>query len=77
MHHEFRQPISSSLAFIEILISMAVNQHIMALLKLIQSSLSMLLSYVDDLVDLERIKSDMWLEKSSNFSPASAIEYVC
>ena len=58
MSHEFRTPLGTAIMFIDILLKMIQNAEAIRLIGLIKSSLNLLLSLVNDIIDLKLIRND-------------------
>ena len=58
MSHEFRTPLGTCLMFIGMLMQMELGAEAVKIVELIKYSLGLLLSLVNDIVDLRLIKED-------------------
>ena len=58
MSHEFRTPLGTAIMFIDLLLKMIQNAEAIRLIGLIKSSLNLLLSLVNDIIDLKLIRND-------------------
>ena len=58
MSHEFRTPLVTAIMFINLLLKMVQNAEAIRLIGLIKSSLNLLLSLVNDIIDLKLIRND-------------------
>ena len=76
MSHEFRTPLGTSIMFIEMILGMQTNAAAIRMIKLVKVSLSLLLSLVNDMVDLKLIKANQFTINTNIFSPLEAIRFV-
>ena len=75
--HEFRTPLGTSLMFLESLIDIeGLDPYILSTLKLIIMQLSLLLSLVNDVLDLKMIEQDKFDAKLENFNPMHILDFV-
>ena len=73
MSHEFRTPLGTAIMFIDILLKMIQNAEAIKLIGLIKSSLNLLLSLVNDIIDLKLIRSNNFSTNWDTFNPKEAI----
>ena len=73
MSHEFRTPLGTAIMFIDLLLKMIENVEAIKLIGLIKSSLSLLLSLVNDIIDLKLIRNGNFSTKWDTFDPQEAI----
>ena len=76
MSHEFRTPLATSIMFIEMILGMQTNAAAIKMIKLVKVSLSLLLSLVNDMVDLKLIKANQFTINMNIFSPLDALRFV-
>ena len=57
MSQEFRTPLGTAIMFIDLLLKMIENAEAIKLIGLVKSSLSLLLSLVNDIIDLKLIRN--------------------
>ena len=74
--HEFRTPLATAISFVEMLFKMISDAAQMKYLNLVSISLNLLLSLVNDVVDLTLIKSNCFREEVKDFNPTEALEFV-
>ena len=58
MSHEFRTPLSTALMFIEMVLGFLTDEYNRKLLLLAKNSMNLLLSLVNDVVDLKMLKAN-------------------
>ena len=73
MSQEFRTPLGTAIMFIDLLLKMIENVEAIKLIGLIKSSLSLLLSLVNDIIDLKLIRNGNFSTKWDTFDPQEAI----
>ena len=73
MSHEFRTPLGTAIMFIDLLLKMIENAEAIKLIGLVKSSLSLLLSLVNDIIDLKLIRNGNFSTKRDTFDPQEAI----
>ena len=56
--HEFRTPIGTALMFIDLVIEIITQAEALRLLNIVKSSLNLLLSLVQDMLDIKLIKEN-------------------
>ena len=71
--HEFRTPIGTALMFIDLVIEIITQAEALRLLNIVKSSLNLLLSLVQDMLDLKMIKENKFKIQKSVFDPNQAI----
>ena len=76
MSHEFRTPLSTAIMFIDLLLKIIKNAEAIKLIELIRCSINLLLSLVNDIIDIKMIKSDNFCTKWTTFNPQEAIKFV-
>ena len=76
MSHEFRTPLGTTLMFIEMILSMQTNASAIRIIELIKDSLNLLLSLVNDMVDLKLIKENNFVVNLNVFDPRSALDFI-
>ena len=76
MSHEFRTPLGTALMFLDTVLSMIQGAQAIKFIQLTKSSLNLLLSLVDDIVDLKAIKENEFTIKKSVFNPYQAFDFV-
>lgn len=73
MSHEFRTPLATALMFIDLVLSLLTNAKAIKLIILVKNSLNLLLSLVNDIVDLKLIKANQFSTNLKDFCPTEAI----
>ena len=76
MSHEFRAPLGTSIMFIEMILTMQTNAAAIKMIELVKVSLNLLLSLVNDMVDLKLIKANQFKINMDIFSPLESIKFV-
>ena len=76
MSHEFRAPLGTSIMFIEMILAMQTNAAAIKMIDLVKVSLNLLLSLVNDMVDLKLIKANQFTINMNIFSPLESIRFV-
>jgi len=76
MSHEFRTPLGTALMFIEMVLSIHLDKKAIEIIMLIKSVLNLLLSLVNDIVDLKMIKENVFSRNLETFSPQEAFNFV-
>ena len=75
--HEFRTPLSTSLMLLESIMSKtSFNEETFKILTLIVSQLNLLLSLVNDVLDIKLISVNMFEPKAAIFSPANTLRFI-
>ena len=75
--HEFRTPLSTSLMFLESLLTMpGHNEGTFQMLSLIVSQLNLLLCLVNDVLDIKLIKMGKFEAKTSVFDPKQTLRFI-
>ena len=69
MSQEFRTPLYTTIIFIDLLMKMIEKAEAIKLIGLMKSSLSLLLSLVNDIVDLKLIKNGKFSMNWVTFNP--------
>ena len=73
MSHEFRTPLGTSIMFIDLLLKMIQNADAVRIISMVKSSLNLLLSLVNDIIDLKLIRSGNFSTNWTTFNPKKAI----
>ena len=60
MSHEFRAPLGTSIMFIEMILEMTTNAAAIKMIELVKVSLNLLLSLVNDMVNLKLIEENQF-----------------
>ena len=76
MSHEFRTPLGTAIMFIDLVLQMINNIEAIKLINLIKSSLNLLLSLVNDMVDLKLIKEGQFSTNYKVFDPLDTLKFV-
>ena len=76
MSHEFRTPLGTAIMFIDLALQMINNIEAIKLINLIKSSLNLLLSLVNDMVDLKLIKEGQFSTNYKVFDPLDTLKFV-
>ena len=76
MSHEFRTPLGTALMFLDTVLSMIQGAQAIKFIQLTKSSLNLLLSLVNDIVDLKAIKENEFTIKKSVFNPYQAFDFI-
>ena len=76
MSHEFRTPLGTALMLLDAVLTMIKEAQAIKLIQLTKSSLNLLLSLVDDIVDLKAIKENEFTIKKSVFNPYQAFDFI-
>jgi len=74
--HEFRTPLATALIFISLLLQQVKDAKSTEYLNLIKNSLNLLMSLVNNLVDLKLIKENCFRPQAQTFSPLEALKFV-
>ena len=74
--HEFRTPLSTSLMFLETLLSEQLTASGRRLVKIVISQINLLLCLVNDILDFKLIEEEKFLAKEEVFSPKSTLEFI-
>ena len=76
MSHEFRTPLSTTLMFIDMILAMQTNAAAIKFIQLMKVTLNLLLSLVNDIVDLKLIKENSFTVNRNIFRPEKAFEFI-
>ena len=76
MSHEFRTPLETSLMFMNMILPYIKEAHGLELIELIKSQISLLLSLVNDILDLKLIKNNQFERKINQINPFKTILFV-
>ena len=76
MSHEFRTPLGTAIMFIDLVLQMIQGAEAIKLINLVKSSLNLLLSLVNDMVDLKLIKEDQFSTNQNVFDPLETLDFV-
>ena len=74
--HEFRTPLSSSLMFMESLLNEKLAPSGQRLVKIVIQQINLLLSLVNDILDLKLIEENKFIAKNSLFDPLKTFEFI-
>ena len=76
MSHEFRTPLSTTLMFIEMIIPLVQELAVIELVEMMKSQLCLLLSLVNDIVDLKLIKENQFKKNENIINPTKILTFV-
>ena len=77
MSHEFRTPLATGLMFLTSILGMLADDHpAKELIFLVQGSLNLLLSLVNDILDLKLIKAGKLVTQMQKFQPQECFDFV-
>jgi len=76
MSHEFRTPLATAIMLIDMMLRTLTEAVCLRYCQIIKVSLSLLLSLVNDMVDLKLVKEKMLEPKFKVFSPAKVLDFV-
>ena len=75
--HEFRTPLGTSLIFLETLLqTQGLSSSVVSTLKLVVMQLTLLLSLVNDVLDLKMIDKGKFVAKLEDFKPVDILNFV-
>ena len=69
MQHEFITPLSTSLMFLELVLTIIKNAQCVSILGHVQAAMNLLLHLVKDLIDLKSIKENCFKQNVVPFNP--------
>ena len=76
MSHEFRTPLSTIIMFVNVMIESIKETALLHYLEMIKISLNLLLSLVNDMVDLKLAKENRLEPLLRDFSPTEEFQFV-
>ena len=76
MSHEFRTPVSTTLMFLNLILNKITDEYCKKLLLLVIGSLNLLLSLVNDVVDLKMLKEGRFMKNEKTFSPRQVLDFI-
>ena len=76
MSSEFRSPLNICLVFLQGLLSDIVSEHTRGIIMLIVTQINLLLSLVNDILDLKLIEEGQFEAKMERFNPREAIDFI-
>lgn len=74
--HEFRTPLSTSLMFLEQILADVLNETARRMIMLIMSQLNLLLSLVNDVLDIKMIEQGKFNARTESFSIKSVLNFI-
>ena len=74
--HEFVTPLGTAIMFIELILSMITDEALIRLVLLVKTALNLLLSLVNNLLDLKLIRENKFKSKMNTFNPSKVIDFV-
>ena len=74
--HEFRTPLGTSLMFLESLLKQDLSENTRYVLLLIVSQLNLLLSLINDVLDMKLIKQGVFEQKMEEFDPREVFQFI-
>ena len=74
--HEFRTPIGTSLMFLESLLSLNLSEHAEKTIKLVIQKLNLLLSLVQDILDIKMIQNGEFQIVKESFDPYQLLKFI-
>ena len=67
--HEFRTPLATSMMFLKNILRLVFDKHITEMLSLVMNQIYLLISLVDDIVDIKLIQEGKFSKKLEIFNP--------
>ena len=74
--HEFRTPLGTSLMFLEMLLRQQLPASATHIINLIISQLNLLLSQVNDVLDIKLIEEGVFEPKIEQFNPLQVLDFI-